>query len=34
MVVGVGTPETLAKNTASYTGRYLTPLLKHLAVKS
>jgi excinuclease ABC subunit A len=33
MVVGVGTPETLAKNTASYTGRYLTPLLKHLAVK-
>ena len=34
MVVGIGTPETLAKNTASYTGRYLTPLLKHLAVKS
>jgi excinuclease ABC subunit A len=33
MVVGVGTPETLAKNTASYTGRYLTPLLEHLAVK-
>lgn len=32
-VVGVGTPEALAKNTASYTGRYLTPLLKHLAVK-
>lgn len=27
MVVGVGTPETLAKNTASYTGRYLKPLL-------
>lgn len=33
MVVGIGTPETLAKNTASYTGRYLTPLLKTLAVK-
>jgi excinuclease ABC subunit A len=33
MVVGVGTPETLAKNTASYTGRYLTPLLENLAVK-
>lgn len=32
-VVGVGSPEELAKNTASYTGRYLTPLLKHLAVK-
>jgi excinuclease ABC subunit A len=32
-VVGVGSPETLAKNTASYTGRYLTPLLEHLAVK-
>ena len=32
-VVGVGAPEELAKNTASYTGRYLTPLLKHLAVK-
>ena len=31
-VVGTGTPETLAKNTASYTGRYLTPLLKTLAV--
>lgn len=33
MVVGVGSPETLAKNTASYTGRYLIPLLKHLAVQ-
>ncbi len=33
MVVGVGSPEELAKNTASYTGRYLTPLLKTLAVK-
>src|SRR5574343_1373120 len=32
-VVGVGSPEELAKNTASYTGRYLTPLLKHLAVQ-
>jgi excinuclease ABC subunit A len=32
-VVGIGSPEELAKNTASYTGRYLTPLLKHLAVK-
>lgn len=31
-VVGTGTPETLAKNTASYTGRYLIPLLKTLAV--
>jgi excinuclease ABC subunit A len=33
LVVGVGAPEELAKNTASYTGRYLTPLLEHLAVK-
>ncbi|MBF4989505.1 excinuclease ABC subunit UvrA [Methylophilus sp. QUAN] len=33
VVVGVGAPEELAKNTASYTGRYLIPLLKHLAVK-
>ena len=33
MVVGIGTPETLAKNTASYTGRYLIPLLKTLAVQ-
>jgi len=33
LVVGVGTPEELAKNTASYTGRYLIPLLEHLAVK-
>ena len=33
MVVGVGSPEELAKNTASYTGRYLIPLLKHLAVQ-
>ncbi|HEY0907499.1 MAG TPA: excinuclease ABC subunit UvrA, partial [Methylophilus sp.] len=32
-VVGIGTPETLAKNTASYTGRYLIPLLKTLAVQ-
>jgi excinuclease ABC subunit A len=32
VVVGVGAPEELAKNTASYTGRYLIPLLKHLAV--
>ena len=30
---GMGATEELAKNTASYTGRYLTPLLKHLAVK-
>ncbi|WP_029147553.1 excinuclease ABC subunit UvrA [Methylophilus sp. 5] len=33
LVVGVGAPEELAKNTASYTGRYLIPLLEHLAVK-
>ena len=26
-VVGVGTPEQLAKNTASYTGQYLVPVL-------
>jgi excinuclease ABC subunit A len=30
VVVGVGTPETLAENSASYTGRYLIPLLKQL----
>lgn len=27
MVVGVGTPETLAHNTQSYTGKYLKPML-------
>ena len=28
MVVGVGTPETLADNPASFTGRYLKRLLE------
>ena len=27
IVVGVGTPETLAENTQSYTGKYLKPML-------
>lgn len=27
-VIGTGTPEDLAKNTASFTGKYLAPLLK------
>ena len=34
-VVGVGTPEELAANPASHTGRYLAPYLaQHLPAKS
>ena len=29
MIIAQGTPEEVAENTASYTGRYLKPMLSH-----